>query len=345
MDNCILKAMFDEMWDRSQDGGETEMEDIHAEIMKHWRDFLSAGFDANKVAAMMSPMEAFTYYDVLTSHGAEIDATELAFKLEDVDFVKKHLADFAKRGADINRIAKELFRYDLWLYSDDEIEKLIEIGVDATVVFEISNERLSLEAAASDRTDDLRSLLSLFLNHGVSIEKIQEWVMGNRSIFIVEDIVQNPENWEKFDIKATDELISEFMTIVDWIRWILEDMKIYLPKTVSPEKFLEYISVDDVITMGGSYEFENFMDSYEEVGGKLEKLAEWFFNEKGYVPDELCISAMFDIIWRDPSLIDLEKFIDCCNKCDEMTDEERHSYYKCLLEKEGVDKSILVKLL
>ena len=344
MDKCILRAMFDEMWDRFENSGETGLEDIHADIMKHWRDFLSAGFDANKVATMMLPEEVFTHYDVLTSHGAEIDATELAFKLEDADFVKEHLADFAKRGADVNRIAKEWFRYDLCSYFDDEIEKLIEDGVDAVIVFEISNERLSLELEAS-RTDDLRSLLSMFLNHGISIKKVQEWVIKNRNILIVEDIVQDPENWEEFDIKATDEIISEFMTDYDWARRILEDMKLYLPKTVSPEKYLDYISVDDVIMMGDSYEFENFMDSYEEVGGKLEILAEWFFNEKGYTSDEICIAAMFDIAWRDPSLVDLEKFVDCCKQCDKMTDEDRRDYFEDLSRKEGIDKKILAKLL
>ena len=233
---------------------------------------------------------------------------------------------------------------EMWLYSNDEIEKLIEDGADVTVVFETANDMLSLELDAST-TDDLRSLLSMFLNHGISMKKIQQWIMENRNVLIVEDIVQNPENWEKFGIKVTDEIIDEFMAIVDWIRWILDDMKLYLPKTVSPEKFLEYISVDDVIMMGDSYEFESFMDSYKEVDGKLEKLAEWFFNEKGYVPDELYISAMFDIAWRDPSLVDLEKFIDCCKRCDELTDEDRYTYYRSLSGREGIDKDILARLL
>ncbi len=339
--NCDLHAMFDEMYESFHSDDEIRVEDTHREIMKHWLDFLSAGFDATKVAAMMPPGEVYTHYDVLISYGAKIDATELAFELEDADYVKEHLAEFALRGADINRIAKEILKYDLWLYYNDEIEKIIEGGVDTDVVFEMAQEKLLLETEGS--TDGLRSMLSMFLNHGLSVEKIQEWVMDNRNIYIVEDIVENPENWEKFGVEMTDEIVREFMMENDWR--ILEDMKLYLPKTISPEKFLEYISVDDAMMIGNSYEFENFIDSYVDAGGELEKLAKWFFNEKGYTPDELCISAMFDIAWRDPSLVNMEKFVDCCKKCDEITEENRHDYYEDFSRREEIDKEILARLL
>ncbi len=91
--------------------------------------------------------------------------------------------------------------------------------------------------------------------------------------------------------------------------------------------------------------FDEMSDRFQEVGGKLEILADWFFNEKGYTSDEICIAAMFDIAWRDPSLVDLEKFVDCCKQCDKMTDEDKRDYFEDLSRREEINKDILAKLL
>ena len=341
MDKCILRAMFDEMWDRFQNSGETGLEDIHVDIMKHWHDFLSAGLDANKVAEMMPPMEVFTHYDVLTSYGAEIDATELAFSLEDGFFVEEHLADFANRGADINRIAKEWFSVD----EDDDIERLLEAGVDAKVVFEMSNDYLISEMDFS-RLKDLVNVLGLFSDNGVSLEDIKEWVLKNRDFDVNYSIVWEEEDWESIGIEANDEIIKSFLTnespksfIDDNIPAIFEDG---LPKTITPEKLLEFISIDRLIYYLLDYGLDGY---FMIIGGDAESLAKKFLKEKGYRPERDCIHIMFELLLEDSTVIDLAKFIDCCKKCDELTDEDRHKYYEYLSDIEGIDKDVLAKLL
>ena len=336
MDNCILKAMFDEIWDRSQDGGETEMEDIHAEIMKHWRDFLSAGFDANKVAAMMSPMEAFTYYDVLTSHGAEIDATELAFKLEDVDFVKKHLADFAKRGADINRIAKEWFE----VITEEDMVRLLEAGISAETMLGLAEKGTVL--MREDYPEELANVFSILNDYGLSEELIHDWVYSHNFTYVVENVIEDQsEKWAKLGFKISDEFIELYLGLNGLA--FIDNLKM-LPSSITPNRLLEYISIEEILDEI-DYSFDEYIREFEDAGGDFKLITRMFMDEIGYTTNEKKLSALFDVAWRDPSLVDLEKFIDCCNMCDEMTDEDRHSYYKCLLEKEGVDKSILVKLL
>lgn len=350
MDKSILRAMFDEMWDRFQNSGETGLEDIHADIMKHWRDFLSAGFDANKVAAMMPPEEIFTHYDVLTSHGAEIDATELSFKLEDADFVKEHLADFAKRGADINRIAKERFTVG----NDGMIETLLRGGVDVNIVFELAEETLSGAAEYIEGHEGLVNTLLLFSKYGLPTEEIKEWVMGKLSqsdlaYSIVWD--EYGYGWGLLGITATDEIIETFLMPFgsgdpilcnDVVAILDNNMK--LPKTISHEKFVRSIPMRGLVDYYSSYGFNYFL---EEYSGDINVLVDKFINEIGYdTTDEACIIAMYDIIaYGGAGLIDLEKFVECFKKCDKLTGEDRRDYYEYLSDIEGIDKKIIAKLL
>ena len=336
MDNCILKAMFDEMWDRYQDSEETGLEDIHADIMKHWRDFLSAGFDANKVAAMMPPEEIFAHYDVLTSHGAEIDATELAFKLEDADFVKEHLADFAKRGADINRIAKEWFE----IITEGDMEQLLEAGVSTETVLKLAEDGIIL--MREEYPEELANVFSVLNDHGFSKEAIKDWVCSHDNVYVVEDVIENQsEKWAKLGFEVSDKLISLYLEMNGW-RFI-DDLKM-LPSSIPPNKFLEYVSIEEILDEI-NYSFGEYIREFEDAGGDFGVIAKMFMNEIGYSTDVKYLSALFDIAWRDPSLVDLEKFIDCCKKCDEVTDEDRRDYYEDLSGREGIDKNILEKLL
>lgn len=336
--DCDLHAIFDEMCESFHSDDEIRMEDTHREIMKHWLDFLSAGFDATKVAAMMPPREVYTHYDVLISHGAKIDATELAFELEDADYVKEHLAEFALRGADIDRIAKEWFEVDF----NDDIKTLLEAGVDEKVVFSMSNDYL-IGLMDFAWIDELIDTLCIFSENGFPIEDIKEWVFENRDFDVNYSIVWDEKKWKRLGIEATDEIIKSFLNneksktrIDDNIAEILEE-KIELPDCITPEQFLEFVPIDELM----HYSFETFF----MIGGSVEALAEKFLEEKGYRPEQGCIDAMFELISEDPTVIDLSEFVNCCNKCTDMTDNNRRSYYDSLSEMEGIDKAIIAKLL
>ncbi len=336
MDRSILRAMFDEMWDYLQADESIGTEDINTEIADYWLDFLSAGFDANKVAQMMHLMDVFTYYDVLTSYGAVIDATELAYKLEDADFVKEHLADFAKRGADINRIAKEWFE----VYSEDEMKQLLEAGVSTKTVLKLAEEGLIL--IIEEYPEELANVFLMLNEYGFPKEAVVNWVHSHNFTYVIENVIEDqPEEWAKLGLKVTEEYIAQYLELNGW-RYI--DGLEMLPDSIPPNKFLEYTSIKEILDEI-TYSFGEYLSYFEDVGGDYNAITKKFMDEIGYTTDREYLSALFDIIWRDPSVADLEKFVDCCNKCDEITEEDRRSYYNDLCKREGINKDILAKLL
>lgn len=153
-------------------------------------DLLEKGADADKLAEKMSPMDIFLNYDTLISHGAEnIDITKIALEIPDGYFVWTHLEEFAKYGADVDRLADELFSV---LFIDDA-EKLLKNGASIIQVFNMSDEMLLLN---TNNPEGLLEIFTLFHQYGMPEEYIRAWFTTYADYKVLEDIVNNGAKWK-----------------------------------------------------------------------------------------------------------------------------------------------------
>lgn len=247
---CRLQAAFDDLMDRSTTAENwVDWENIYSASneRKRWKSFLDIGCDIQDVMRIMSPMTIWDNFDTLNQkYKANIDINYLMFRfhtdptateIDKEEFIRRRADKLVERGANPDLLAKNYFSVE----SFNHTRRLLNLGASAKTVFELSKDWMEIR---SERADEIREILLVFHDYGLSNDDIVGWVRKYRSDTVLDDIVQyHPELWSSMGINIDDYVDAWIEMSADYYlegHLSLDE----LPKTVSRERFLSKISED-----------------------------------------------------------------------------------------------------
>jgi len=296
----------------------SDSDNVRRVMRCNWIFFLENGCDIAKIVKMMDPMDVWINYYELIDSGAKIDIHELVLKLYNNStdsvsakrFIRRRFEEIIRRGGDPNIVAQYFH-----IEHPNHITKLLDFGVSAETVFELSQDLLEQKEGSSG---EIRKIFLVFHGHGLPSDSIVKWVCGHSNETLVSDIAQgHPELWNSMGVDI-DTYINA---------WIKECGRRHLlsttglPKITPPDKFLSGISMEQLFrNVDPEYDFDSFLEDFQNAGGDIHLLAEKFIKEIGY-PSDICYLFAMESLWRRGARINNKKLIEvlyeALHDCDE----------------------------
>ncbi|MBR2658560.1 hypothetical protein IKD57_01525 [Candidatus Saccharibacteria bacterium] len=153
MKDEMVLVKFEEMLDSFDENDEICVEDVQAEMHKHWRVYIDAGCDIGEILRMMSPLDVFENYDSLVSRGINLDENSLVNRIEaclhedskkSEEFLKENYSWFSDRG--LLAMALPIFITDSFnrkkfIYDHiDEIKDQVDRATLSTIIIDCYDE-------------------------------------------------------------------------------------------------------------------------------------------------------------------------------------------------------------
>ena len=292
--NVYLQAAFDELVDLFNEcEDEVGMEDIHHEMHENWKEFLDAGFDAEKIVAMMSSEDILENLETLVDADIKIDFERLFKDLEE-DIIRDNWDRFNAAGVSSERLAERC--YDE-IYIDRELKFMFSKKVDVNFMLELTSDRLK-----TDNYKDLYEHLQSFKEHGLEVAEIVEWFnqflqsqySEDHEEFVgdydtlrlcfdcVNDMFEEPAKWEQIGFNYEDYISSWFdLSRVAGCKWCIPELNgTYLPDNITTDEWLKHYTMQEIVQFypGG---FFDFIYDYYDRHGDIDKLVEKIVKEKG----------------------------------------------------------------
>lgn len=297
-------------------------------------DLLEKGHDANQVMEIMSADEIWDNFETLVSHGANINITELMYRLG-IFFAMEHWDELVERGALPDELAK--WCYEGIVDDDDDIKFLLHKKVSPEVVLELAEDMMGL---AKYFPDDCYDTFSLLIEYGLSNSKMNEWISDHLSDAMINSIVdEDTENWRELGVNP-DGFIGPWLDCHGdaffWGQSLRE-----LPGIITLKDFIDHYSAAEIVEYSRYYGFIDFVNDYIENGGDIDYLGRKFAGEITNYDEKDTIEAMLALVWGGTTEIDLQDLVET-EGFEDLSRSAKASWYEDLLNA-GFDEQSLAK--
>ena len=291
--------------------------------------------DPNHIINALMPETVMDNYDALVRHGLKLDLEELIAQLDYIS-VLENWDEFIRRGVSVDTLVKRCF---LSIDYCQEIESLLDDGIEVEKLFSLSNNLLEI---MSDLSDFVYDIVSTMHKHGLPSTTIKEWIDAHPAPELIDDIVRNTNLWRRLGINSSDYTNT-------WIDQKVEacfrtGIISSLPELISPRQILDYCTMREIIEWVRPDRFYAFLEGpYITGGGDIDLLATKFIDEIGYSSNFDESDLMMDLLLAGATVIDSEQFIDCID-VSLLDDYDKGMYYEDL-KNIGFNERLLEKFL
>lgn len=314
---------FDVLVDRYGDGSDPiAVEDVHEIVGKKWLTFVTAGVDIQRVVDLLSDKDVWENYNALKNCGATINA-ERFLNLDDDydDFIDENWDLLIERGVSKEALVDRM--YYCGIEDIDEVAKLLDRGVGVDCLF-------SLYKDSFDDEDDCYvgtwfTTLELFYEHGLSAEKINEFLRENLTTSLLEDIVgyrsYGGGEWSHIGVDTDDFLRIWRSLLPD--DYAIKDLFESDLTTESIDACIAMYSVDELIKSLGDYDLWSF-----KYNGDIDAVAKRILDEKGYPEDAdfSLIDAYSSLLHMGSKTINKDEVCKCLESTDRVPDGWKETF-------------------
>ncbi|MBR3332635.1 hypothetical protein IKG28_03350 [Candidatus Saccharibacteria bacterium] len=311
MKDEMVLVKFEEMLDSFDENDEICVEDVQAEMHKHWKHFVDAGCDATQAAKMMAPMEVYKNYEYLVSKNAQIDIDNLFLRLIDSPdatddfttnvFFTENYKWFFKRGANPKTFIEGLrYEEDKCRFIMENCEELCSRGIDKEYLSNILVDSWCELASLSDK-DFIAEYAKkgfdakILVRKGVAVEDDFRWNFEENALEYCTLLFENGASTA--DIEEILDIIEyDFYFDLEFKRSRWKEIGIDCTESKYIERYLDYVlgyeEVDDVMCQNQNSYPNDLMAKISEV--LLRKLSMKEIMERHTDPEYFIGSCVYD---------------------------------------------------